>query len=148
MVCHSLPPPPPPCAPCEPFPCPAAANRARRFCSITEDTQRGSWRRGWCLARMLRDVPEKAKPELFVVRNCQCLKHTTTPIQSYLDILYILGSRKTLMRSAGFNAVPRSFLFMTSLCTSTAVSTSGESSDLFTCSYGTGSMPGLFGTRI
>ena len=29
--------PPAPCAPCELLPCPAAANRARRLCSINED---------------------------------------------------------------------------------------------------------------
>ena len=37
MVCHRLY--PPLCAPCELPPCPDAANRARRLCSMTEDTR-------------------------------------------------------------------------------------------------------------
>ena len=86
VVCHSVY--LPHCAPCELLPRPAAANRVRCLCSITEDTrgcgwscQPGSWRRrwSWCRgrgpARMLLDVPDEAMTELFDVQNCHQCNH-------------------------------------------------------------------------
>ena len=67
-----------------------------------------SWCRGcWCPARMLRDVPDEAMPELFDVRNCHDVKHALpSPMQSFSDIYFLLGSRKTLLNSTKHHRTP------------------------------------------
>ena len=52
----------------------------------------------------MHHVPDEAMPELFDVRNCHRLKHMNTANTIVLGHpFFLLGSRKTLMRSIGFH---------------------------------------------